>query len=81
MLGHARCAGGTLGALILLSREAWACAVCLGWGDGGPNWGYYWSWVILTLLPFVVVGVIGAWIWHALRRSTQRGARAEPPRA
>lgn len=47
----------------------WACAVCLGWTNGqGPNWGYYWSWILLTLLPFVVVGIIGAWVGWALRR-------------
>ena len=50
----------------LLPLEARACAVCLGWTEGqGLNGGFYWSALLLTALPFVVVAVIGAWLRRA----------------
>ena len=54
----------------LLPLEARACAVCLGWTDGqGLNGGFYWSALLLTALPFVVVGVIGAWVARAAQNA------------
>ena len=71
-----RCAVAILIAgLALLPPEAQACSVCLGWTEGqGLNGGFYWSALLLTLLPFAVVAVIGAWVRHALRRSSGGGA-------
>ena len=64
----------------LVPLEARACAVCIGWmGGGDADWGYYWSALLLTLLPFAVVMVIGAWVRHAFLRSPGRGSPAQPP--
>lgn len=63
----------------LLPPEARACSVCLGWSEGqGLNGGFYWSALLLTALPFVVVGVVGAWLTRAARRSRPRQAPANP---
>src|SRR3990170_4866337 len=52
--------------------EARACAVCIGWMGGvNADWAYYWSALLLTLVPFAVVMVIGAWIRRALRREAR----------
>jgi hypothetical protein len=54
----------------LLPPDAQACSVCVGWSEGqGLNGGFYWSALLLTALPFVVVGVIGAWLTRAARLS------------
>ena len=61
--------------------EARACAVCIGWMGGvNADWAYYWSALLLTLLPFAVVMVIGAWVRRALRREAPADApgRTEP---
>ncbi len=76
MLG--RCAAALLIAgSALLPLEARACTVCLGWrGGGDADWGYYWSALLLTLLPFVVVALVGGLIRRALRREAR--GRTEP---
>jgi len=77
MLRLASCLGRTLAAGMALPTAARACAVCIGWTGGTEaDWGYYWSALLLTLLPFAVVAVIGIWIRHALRREARR--RSEP---
>ncbi|MBI4562984.1 MAG: hypothetical protein HY724_13155 [Candidatus Rokubacteria bacterium] len=58
----------------LLPTEARACSVCIGWTEGlGLNGGFYWSALLLMALPFLVVAVVGAWVWFAVWR-------ARPPR-
>ncbi len=53
----------------LLSVDAQACSVCVSWTDGqGLNGGFYWSALLLTALPFVVVAVIGVWLRAKVRR-------------
>jgi len=69
MLGR-RAAALLIAGWALLPLEARACAVCLGWTEGqGLNGGFYWSALLLTALPFVVVAVIGAWLTRAARLS------------
>lgn len=56
--------------VILLPAKARACEVCVTWTQGqGLNGGFYWSALMLTVLPFAVVAVIGAWVglvaWRA----------------
>ena len=66
--------------LAFLPLEAQACSVCIGWtGGADADWRYYWSALLLTLLPFAVVMVIGAWVRHAFLRSPGRGSPAQPP--
>ena len=68
----------------LLPANARACAVCISWTDGqGSNGGFYWSWLLLTALPFAIVAVIGAWVGWAASRVRQRQApgRAESARS
>ncbi len=80
MLGRRAVAVVLLG-WALLPLEAQACSVCLGWAEGqGLNGGFYWSALLLTLLPFAVVMVIGAWVRRALRREAPADGpgRTEP---
>lgn len=55
----------------LLPARAWACAVCIGWGEGQEPLatGFYWSALLLTALPFAVVVTIGAWIGYVVRHA------------
>lgn len=81
LLGWTALSAATADAL-LRAADAWACAVCLGWTDDQRlNSGFYWSALLLTLLPFVVVTSIGSWlgytVWRA--RSRQDSETAEPP--
>lgn len=65
MLGR-RAAAVVIAGWALFPLEARACSVCIGWtGGADADWGYYWSALLLTLLPFVVVAVIGAWLRRA----------------
>lgn len=69
-----------IAAAAFLPAEAWACSVCVGWTEGqGLNGGFYWSALLLTLLPFTVVAVIGAWLGYAFRRVRSRPATGDPP--
>lgn len=68
----------------LLPADALACSVCVGWTDGqGLNGGFYWSALLLTLLPFAVVAAIGAWAGYSARRGRssrgRTGFRRETP--
>lgn len=66
----------------LLPPDAQACSVCVGWPEGqGLNGGFYWSALLLTALPFVVVGIIGAWLTRAARLSRSRRTPATPKTA
>lgn len=61
--------------VVLLPAHARACAVCISWTEGqGLNGGFYWSALLLTALPFVVVAVIGAWVGCAAYRARPRHA-------
>ncbi|MEK6666790.1 MAG: hypothetical protein AABZ20_10235 [candidate division NC10 bacterium] len=80
MLGR-RAAAVVIAGWALFPLEARACSVCIGWtGGADADWGYYWSALLLTLLPFAVVMVIGAWVRRALRREAPADAsgRTEP---
>jgi len=78
MLGR-RAAALLIAGWALLPLEARACAICIGWAGGGDaDWGYYWSALLLTLLPFVVVALVGGWIRRALRREARARGRTEP---
>lgn len=65
--------------LTFLPTDAWGCAVCIGWGGSGADRGYFWSWLLLTTLPFALVAVIGAWIRRVLRRPPERRGPSEAP--
>lgn len=78
--GPRRRGAGAVGAVAaLLPIAAEACAVCVGWGGEGQglNPGFYWSALVLTALPFVIVGAAGLW----LRRLARPGDRAVLGRA
>jgi len=61
----------------LVPRSAPACSAC--WSlDQGLNAGFYWSYLLLTLLPFAVAGVIGVWVAHTLWRETRHQASGIP---
>ena len=67
LLGRGRILIGS--AVTLAPGGAHACAVCVGWGDSGfGTLGFYWSALLLSLLPFSVVAIIGAWVHRASRR-------------
>src|SRR3972149_2954133 len=71
MLGR-RAAAVVIAGWALFPLEARACSVCIrGAGGADAAWGYYWSALLLTLLPFAVVAVIGAWV-------RRRGPRESP---
>jgi len=54
----------------LFPADAWACSVCVGWAeDQGLHAGFYWSALLLTVVPFALVGVIGAWMRYAIWRA------------
>jgi heme exporter protein D len=79
MLGR-RAAALLIAGWTLHPLEARACAVCIGWMGGvDADWAYYWSALLLTLLPFAVVAVVAAWVRHAFLRSPRRDAPAQPP--
>ena len=74
--------GGIAFGTALLPADALACAVCLGWSDGGGlNGGFYWSALLLTALPFAVMGALGLWVDSALRRARRRDPGPVDPRA
>ena len=76
MLGR-RAAAVVIAGWALFPLEARACSVCIGWtGGADADWGYYWSALLLTLLPFAVVAVVAAWVRRALRREAR--GRTEP---
>jgi hypothetical protein len=53
----------------LLVTDAWACAVCVGWAEGqGLHAGFYVSALLLSVLPFALVAVIGAWLRASFKR-------------
>ena len=79
MLGR-RAVAVVIAGCALFPLEARACSVCIGWtGGADADWGYYWSALLLTLLPFAVVAVVAAWVRHAFLRSSRRDAPAQPP--
>lgn len=55
----------------MLPARAWACAVCIGWGDGQQPGiaGFRWSALLLTALPFAVVLTIGGMVGYTVRRA------------
>jgi hypothetical protein len=72
---------GAVGAVLTLAAilgpvVAEACAVCVGWGreNAGLNPGFYWSAVLLTMLPFVAVVVAGAWLHRHVSAAGRRSA-------
>jgi hypothetical protein len=73
-------AGAARAALVLVALlgpiVAEACAVCVGWGreNAGLNPGFYWSAVVLTMLPFVAVVVAGAWLHRHVSAAGRRSA-------
>ena len=63
--------------VILFPVDALACSVCVGWTEGqGLHAGFYVSALLLTLLPFAVVAVVGAWVSYATWRA-RRSAHYE----
>lgn len=55
-------------AALLLPWPARACSVCLLGGAGdGPNAGFYWSALLLTLLPLALAAGLGLWLRRVLR--------------
>jgi len=77
-------ARAVLAAMPLLGPvAAEACAVCIGGGREGTglNPGFYWSAVVLTVLPFVAVVVAGAWLRRHLSAAGRRsvpGSAVDP---
>jgi hypothetical protein len=57
----------------LLTFEALACSTCIGWGKDGQVWsgGFIWSTLVLMVLPFVLAGVVGGWVYHLHRRAAR----------
>jgi hypothetical protein len=75
--------GGLAAGLALLPAAADACAVCVEWGREwqGLNPGFYWSAVLLTVLPFVLVAAAGVWLHRLVSMADQPSASTRPPRA
>jgi len=64
--------GALSAGVALVSTNAEACSVCVGWpGEQGANVGYYWSAILLTALPFLLVAVFGVWMRHTVRRARE----------
>jgi hypothetical protein len=53
--------------LVAAAASAWACPVCFG-GEETTLRAYWWSTLMLSLLPFGVIGTIGGVGWVLLRR-------------
>jgi len=53
-------AAAAVASLLARAPEAWGCPVCFGAGDDNVLWFYYLSTVMLSLLPFAIVGTIAA---------------------
>ena len=78
-LPWSRAVAVALTGLAVLPASALACSVCIGWNDGqAVNVGFYWSALLLTLLPFAVVGVVGAWLGYTARRTRVRKREHDP---
>ena len=68
ILGRLVCAG-----LVFLPGRILACPVCFGWTDPQVSKaGFYWSFLLLTVLPFALLGGIGGWVIYSTRRSRLR---------
>jgi len=74
---------GLAAGLALLPAAADACAVCVDWGREwqGLNPGFYWSAVLLTALPFVLVAAAGVWLRRLVSTADRPPASVPPPRA
>ena len=66
--GPARLCGAAAVALALLApRAAQACAVCLSSRDDGTQLGFLIGTLIMTPLPFLVVGSLIFYLWRRAR--------------
>jgi hypothetical protein len=74
---------GLAAGLALLPAPADACAVCVDWGREwqGLNPGFYWSAVLLTVLPFVLVAAAGVWLSRLVWTADRASASVPRPRA
>jgi hypothetical protein len=54
---------------LLAPRAAEACAVCLSGRDDDTQRAFLLGTLLLTSLPFVLIGGIGWFVWRRLRRS------------
>lgn len=69
-------------ALPALPEVAEACAACVGWGsDGRTDGAFLWSGLLLTLLPFLLLGLAGAWVARLLRGSARECGGPTGPEA
>jgi hypothetical protein len=61
-----------LAALLTALRpsDALACAVCLSLTK--HDMGFLWSALFLIMLPIVMAGLIGGWLYYSYRRSAGR---------
>lgn len=70
----------SIAALAWMPAEALGCPVCYGWTQGGGNRaGFYWSAVLLSLLPFGLVGALALWLRRSLQASVTRGGGRDEP--
>ncbi len=80
-LTHARAAAGLIagGVTAFSPAVAAACPKCYGASSPQVLSSYYLSTLMLTLLPFAVLGTIAAIGWHFKRRAeSARAVCAEP---
>jgi hypothetical protein len=54
-------------------EHALACAGCWDLAQG-LGAGFYWSYLLLTSLPFAVIAAIGAWVRYIQRRPIRPSA-------
>jgi hypothetical protein len=55
----------------LLLRRALACPVCFSQANQGVLEAYYLTAALMTLLPLLIVGCIGAWLHRRQRASLE----------
>ncbi len=63
--------------LVAAATGAQACPVCFG-NEAASLRAYWWSTLVLSLLPFAVMGAIGGAGWMLMRRSNVAPPFAPP---
>ncbi|MFQ5668017.1 MAG: hypothetical protein ACE5I7_16500 [Candidatus Binatia bacterium] len=70
---------GTVTVLLASPLAAGACPLCYGSSSGRVTNAYYLSTLMLSVLPFAVVGVVAAVAWRVRRRARNGERNGDGP--
>lgn len=74
-------AAASLALALLAPRVSQACAVCISARDDGTQLGYLLGTLIMTPLPFLVIGSIIFFLWRRTRSAALEAGRPSSSRS